>query len=280
MKYILLFFALGIVTTLQAQSDLIFNKRYVECEDKWVAFPPEEKGNYIYGFIYIDSEAGLTLNYEGNFTIDPSGKFVPARLDSTSIKVRLEPNNKKVAIIPGKRFSELQIQPTPDWLSRYKTDTGSIDRLYKWGFMYNGWGQCDKALTYLKQALEINKHYKNLLVELAFSYNCLGQYNDAIAVLQDALKAEPKNAYTNKELIYAQIKSGQLAKASESCRNAIAICTEAFNAENCYNLLAAYFQAGDKANFNLWVDETKKWSKDNETIMNNIRQMEQKIEQQ
>ena len=55
---------------------------------------------------------------------------------------------------------------------------------------------------------------------------------------KNALLANPTDAYINKELIYAQIKSGQLEKASATCKNALAICQDkTYNAENCYNLL-------------------------------------------
>lgn len=43
-----------------AQSKLVFDKKFVQCEDKWVAFPADSTGSYNLGFIYIDSQAGLT----------------------------------------------------------------------------------------------------------------------------------------------------------------------------------------------------------------------------
>jgi len=88
MKYfliVLMFFAPG----THAQVNLNFDKRFVECEDRWVAFQKGEDGTYAYGFIYIDAQAGLTLNYEGNFTIAADGTFVPKKLDSTNFKIRL-----------------------------------------------------------------------------------------------------------------------------------------------------------------------------------------------
>lgn len=126
---ILAFFTLA----AHGQTTLRFNKRFVESEDKWVAFQKDKDGTYVYGFIYIDAQAGLTLNYEGRFTIAENGTFMPAKLDSTNLKVRLEPNQVRVAFIPEEKFAELQITATPDWLKYYKTDTGSVKRLYRWG---------------------------------------------------------------------------------------------------------------------------------------------------
>src|SRR5690606_38500175 len=114
MKHLLLLFF--IVTNLNAQSTLDFNKRFVESEDKWVAFQKNEEDSYAYGFIYIDEDAGLTLNYEGTFTITQNGEFIPTKFNNSSMKVRLEPNDVLVAVIPKEKFKELKIEAVPDWL--------------------------------------------------------------------------------------------------------------------------------------------------------------------
>jgi tetratricopeptide (TPR) repeat protein len=233
---------------------------------------------YNYGFIYIDSKAGLTLNLEGHFKISSTGQYLPERIDTAIIKVRLEPNNVLVSFIPESKYEELKIKAIPDWLKYYKTDTASVERLYRWGFMYNGWNECAKALTFLEKAQKTNPKFEGLSVELAYSYNCLKQYDKAIQVLQDALKTSPTDAYVNKELIYAQIKSGQLEAASESCERAIKVCDDkTYNGENCYNLLYEYYIRKDKANFNLWLKETKKWAANNADITRNIKVMESEL---
>ncbi|MGB8194573.1 MAG: hypothetical protein WCF67_21760, partial [Chitinophagaceae bacterium] len=62
MKYFLMLITCWSLTAA-AQTPLEFNKRFVECEDKWVAFQAEEDGTHAFGFIYIDEHAGLTLNH-------------------------------------------------------------------------------------------------------------------------------------------------------------------------------------------------------------------------
>jgi tetratricopeptide (TPR) repeat protein len=273
----LLVFLLLLTGSLRAQDQLIFNKRFVECEDRWVAFPPNKDSSYSYGFIYIDAQAGLTLNYEGTFRVSASGLFMPHKVDSANIKYRLQPNNLLVALIPPDKFAELLVDAVPDWLHVYKGDTNSIARLYRWGFLYNGWNECEKALTYLERAQKLDPKFKGLQVELAFSYNCLKQYDQAISILQDALTANPSDAYVNKELIYAEIESGQLEKASASCRQALKNCPDTYHWENCYNLLHAYYVKKDKANFQLWLEETKKWNSKNQEIMSGIEKMESEM---
>jgi tetratricopeptide (TPR) repeat protein len=274
MKCILSFLVLA-VNMLQAQSLLNFDKHVTECEDRWVAYPIDDDSTHVFGFVYIDAQAGLTLNYEGRFKVTADGHFMPKKMDSIGVKYRLEPGSRLVAFIPESRYDELKIKAVPEWLKYYKRDTAGIERLYKWGFTYNGWDQCAKALTYLEKAEKIDPKYKGLAVELAFSYNCLGLYEKAVTVLLAAISVNPTDAYINKELIYAQIKSGHLASASESCKRAIAACPDkSYNGENCYNLLHTYFLNKDRINFYKWVEETKKWTKDNGELTRSIEAME------
>jgi len=274
----MLIFLTLLVTSLKAQTDLKFDNRFVKCEDRWVAFQMNKDSTYNFGFIYIDSQAGLTLNYEGTFIISESGKFIPKRIDTTSIKIRLKPNNVLVAFIPENRYEELKIQSIPEWLKYYKGDTETVERLYHWGYMYNGWNECAKALTFLEKAQKLNPKFEGLEAELAFTYNCLSQFDKAILVLQNILETKPADAYVNKELIYAQMKSGQMDKAAESCTKAIKICTDkTYNAENCYNLLHNYYLRKDKTNFKLWLKETKKWASGNAEMTKSIKIMEEDL---
>lgn len=274
-----LFILITIFTTsVQAQNLLVFDKRYVESEDRWVAFEKDTSNSFMYGFIYIDAQAGLTLNYEGSFTISPNGTFIPKKIDTIGFKVRLQPNNVLVAFIPESKFEELKIMAVPDWLKYYKTDTASAARLYRWGYMYNGWNECAKGLTYLERAQQADPKLDGLLAELAFSYNCLEQYDKAITVLQEALMAKPTDAYTYKELVYAYSKSDRLNSAAESCRKAIEVCSDkSYNGDNCFNLLSAYYRKKDKTGFNTWLPATKKWLDGKKELLGYVNTMEEEF---
>lgn len=272
-KYLFVFLTL-FTSALHAQNPLKFDKRFVESEDKWVVFDKGKDSTYEYGFIYIDAQAGLTLNYEGTFTISEAGAFIPKKIDSFGMKVRLRPNNVRVAFLPENKFAELRIEAVPDWLKYYKTDTASVERLYRWGFLYNGYNECGKALTYLERAQKIDPKFEGLSTELAFSYNCLEQFDKAVLVLQDEIKAKPTDGYTNKEFVFALVKSGQLDKAAIACKHALAVCPDEYKGEMCYNLLHSYFEKKDKVNFNLWAEETRKWTSSNPNIARSINGME------
>jgi tetratricopeptide (TPR) repeat protein len=278
MKYCFILLAL-MSFHLNAQTGLTFDKRFVESEDKWVTFNMNKDSSFLFGFIYIDAEAGLTFQHEGSFKIAQNGQFMPKKLEVNS-KVRLQANNVLVAFIPENRFVELNIQAIPDWLKAYKTDTGTVKRLYRWGYFYNGWDECAKALPFLEKAQKLDAQYKGLEVELAFSYNCLGRYDKAISVLQNVIKKEPTDAYINKELIYAFIKSEQMDKAIEGYKNAIKVCTDkTYHGENSYNILNVFYAKKDKKNFKLWLKEAKKMNSDNKDRLKNIDIMTKQLDE-
>ncbi len=274
----LLFLVTLLATGLNAQTTLDFNKRFVQSEDKWVAFKPDKDGAYIYGFIYIDAQAGLTLNYEGTFKILSSGEFLPKKPDSTNVKIRLQPNNVLVAFIPDEKFQELKISAIPEWLKYYKTDTSSIKRLYQWGYMYNGWNECAKALTYLQRAEKTDPKYKGLSVELSFSYNCLHDYGKAESILEEEIKTNAGDAYVNKEYIYTLTKNNKIDKAINQFEVSIKSLTDdQYNAENCYNILQYYYSQKDKDNFNRWYKELHRHRTENKTIAQYANKMKRNL---
>ena len=234
---------------------------------------------YSYGFIYIDGQAGLTLNYEGIFKISNAGVFIPKKLDSASIKYRLQANQVRVALIPETRFGELKITATPDWLKYYKTDTTSVARLYRWGFLYNSYDEYRKALTYLERAQKIDPSFKGLGVELGFAYNALEQYDKAITALQSAVETAPDKCYLYKELSFAQNHSGQLSKAAETCEKGIAVCSDKqMKSEIAYNMAYQYYKGKDKQGFKYWADQTERWANKDSEFMIRIHKMEADME--
>lgn len=271
------------VLNLNAQTKTLlnFNKRNVECEDKWVVFPQSKDSTYIFGFIYIDSQAGLTFSYEGNFSIEKEGKFLLKENKDIKpgIKIRLQPNDSKFAEVPEKFYSELKIKKTPEWLSIYKTGEGSVERLYRWGFLYNGYGECEKALTYLLEADTKDPNFKNLQVEIAYAYNHLGKYELAELSLNKAIKFNPKDCYVTKELAYTYTKQKKFEKAFQTFEKMITICVENENyvVETAYNFAYEYFMVKDKINFLKWKEQVIKLSKTEGMYTKNVVLMENEL---
>ncbi|MES2574633.1 MAG: tetratricopeptide repeat protein [Bacteroidota bacterium] len=279
MKRILFTILALLAFKVQAQLNLKFDKRFVECEDKWVTFTKSEDGTYLYGFIYIDTQAGLTFNNEGTFKQNANGTFEINKIEGKSIKTRLEPNNVQVAVIPENLFKDLQIEATPEWLKIYKRDENTVNRQYRWGFMYNGWNECAKALPFLLKANELDPNYEGLAVEIAYSYNCLGEYDKAVKILEEAIKRNPTDAYVIKEYIYCLTKINGIEKATKEFYKSTKILKEdTYNAENCYNIMQYYYNQKDSKNFKVWYKELKKWPNQNEEITKYAEAMKSELQ--
>lgn len=271
-----------LAATATAQSELVFNKRFVECEDKWVVFRQGKDGAYMFGFIYIDQMAGLTLNYEGNFTITENGRFEKKPvLDSARMmyKVRLQNNNVQVALLPESKFAELDIAAEPGWLHVYKEYADTAQRLQRWGYYYNDFGMSEKALQYLEPGYKKYPDYKGMAVELSFAYNALGKYEQAIPVLNKAIELTLEDWYLYKELSFALLNTGKMEDAGEAAVKGINHAGEdAMKAEIAYNLAYQYYKRKDKDRFARWARETLQWAKNGDQFYNAIKKMEPEMQ--
>lgn len=266
-----IFFLLTILTIKLSAQSLKFDKKNTQCEDKWIAYQMDKDSTYTFGYIYIDSQAGLTFNYEGKFKIDNNQKFniieTAIKKDKVSLKARLEPNRIALAEIPESKYQELNIQKVPDWLKFYKTDENTIERLFKWGFMYNGWEECEKALTYLEKADKIDSNYKGLQTELAYSYNALEKFDKAEIALKKAITQNPKDCYSLKELAYTYNHQNKIEESIDTYNVMISICSEKnWLQETAFNIAYAYYIIKDKIKFNYWNSEARKWLKTENNI--------------
>lgn len=277
MKYLLLLITL-IVTNLNAQNILKFDKRNVQCEKKWIARQIDKDSIYTFGFIYIDSQAGLTFNYEGKFKIDKNGKFNRVKEEPISLKQRLAPNRIALAEIPEEKFKELNIEKEPSWMKFYKGDENSVELLYRWGYLYNGYEEIEIALIYLEKAEKINPNFKGLQTELAFSYNASGNFDKAEIALQKELIDNPNDCYTLKELAYTNTKSKHFDKAKVTFDKMVEACSEKnYIKETAYNLAYEYFKIKDKEKFSYWKKEAEKWVETKNNLSDNLDKMEAEL---
>ncbi|WP_348825634.1 tetratricopeptide repeat protein [Flavobacterium aestuarii] len=274
-----LLFSFFLMISIKSAAQFTFDKSILDCEDKWVVFPEEYGGIYKYGFIYVDSETGLTFDYSGSLKINDAGKITafPKELGS-SIKIPLNPNKIQIALIPEVNYEQLKISQIPDWLSSHKMKEGSIEQLYRWGSIYNTWGKYQKAVELLEKAAKINNEYKGLDIQLAYSYNRLNQYKKAIEVLKKALTVNPSDAFIHKEYIYALAKSQQFEAAIISYRNSLKVCPDTtYVPENAYYILEGYFYKYDWMHFDKWLAETEEVMSTNEQIKKIIAEMKIEI---
>lgn len=242
-----------------AQDKLNFNSKPIDCENKWVVFPSDSFGSYNYGFVYMDSQAGLTFDFAGSLKINSNEKFLISKNEvGSSMKFRLQPNKSLVAIIPESYFAEFDISKTPVWLKAFQEDENSTNRLFRWGSTYNAWNECAKGLTYLEKVKKIDPNYKGLKTEIAFSYNCLNQPQNAINILKEAIKQTPDDAYAYKELLYSQVHNNQLPDALKTYYKIEKDITDkTYKSENAFNILCAFYSQNNLKKFNEWINLTQ-----------------------
>lgn len=255
LNYLILFFTMSV----NAQTNLKFDVRVIDAEDKWVALPMNKDSTYTYGSVYLDNMAGLTFHLDGTYKISSQGKIILNKQPVYEIlKKRISPNHVKVAVIPEVMFNDLQIKQFPDWLKSYKSDENNIDRMFMLGFTHNAWGNSEKALSYLKKVEENNPKKRGLYYELAFAYNALRQYDKAIIITTEALKLDSKNCELFKELLYAEMNLKQIDKAMESSKLALDVCTDKnFRMQMLRDLLYNYYTKKDKEQFKFWAEKAK-----------------------
>jgi tetratricopeptide (TPR) repeat protein len=245
-----------------------FNVNYFDAKDKWVIFPKKDTDSiYPFGFIYLDLQAGFTLNYEGNVVIDKNGKFKLYNKNNDGFtKVRLEPyKTANVFIIPDKIIEGFKLSAKPDWLAIYEPSSPeSIQTLKDFGYHYNHVGACEKALTFLEKAYKINPHFDGLEFELAYAYNHLGLYEKAIPILDKAISNNPKNYYFFRELGFAYVKQNKIDLAEKTYSKGIKMSDNDFEkSEMALNMTQGYFKSKNRKKFDEWSKITRKYAEPN-----------------
>lgn len=271
----IIFVSLFVTVTAQNQdsTELVFNSRFFDCEDKWVALQKDKSDStYSFGFIYLDEQAGFTYNFESEFQITNTGEFKAYPRDtSTNIKLRIEPNWQLVAIIPSQRIMEMGLPIEPEWLKYYKSNPDTLVSLIKRGFHYNAVGASVHALPYLKKAYELQPHASGLEFELAYAFNALGKYDEAIDVLIEAIENDPNNYMFYREYGFALLRQDKIEEAEKIYIEGIEISDNDFEkSEMAVNMAQAYYKIRDKKNFEKWAKLTKKYSEKNSRYMQYI----------
>lgn len=250
-----------------SQSNLIelkFDSKYFNAVDKWVAFPKkDDDSTFVYGFIYLDNQAGFSFNYESRFQITDNGLLnIPK--DSTlanNLIYRLESNTSLVSILNENQISTLNLPKQPEWLSIYKEGSHKLDYLKNEGYHYNHVGASELALKPLLDAYKIDPHYEGLEFELSFAYNAIGQYENAISILKNAIENNPKNFYFFRELGFSYKNLNKISEAEIAYLKGIQISDNDFEkSEMAINMAQSFFQLRNKEKFDEWAKLTRKYA--------------------
>lgn len=258
-------------------TELKFDTKYYNAVDKWVAFPKRDSDStYVYGFIYLDYQAGFTFNYETKFQMK-GHELINIKKDSTVgfMKYRLKPNTSLVSVLTENQISKLNLPREPEWLSIYKERSDQVDYLKQLGYHFNHVGACKQALEPLLKAYKIKPHFDGLEFELAFAYNHLKQFEKTIPILEKAIENNPKNYYFYRELGYSYLGLNKIDKAEKIYLQGIKMSDNDFEkSEMSVNMAQAYFKVKNKMKFNEWAELTNKYAKENSQYAKYIEHFE------
>ena len=258
---------------------LDFSTKFTHCVNQWVAFPrkPTQK-DYLYGFIYVDEQAGFTFHMTGNFVIEDANRFVKLPNEDLDrkygIKLRIE-GNRFAAILPPEAIAQLGLPEKPDWLKFYDDGKNSPHHRMRLGFWLNHLGDSQQALIPLESAYRDQPDTEGLEFELVYAYNALQQYDKSIAALSTALKRKPKDVLLGNELAYANLHKGNFKEAIELYLQFISLCPDSLmvqKSEMAINLARAYGQVGSKEEQQKWMDKAKAWAPEGSAVSKFFKQ--------
>jgi len=254
-----------------AQKCLTFDTRFVDCLDKWVILPQDENEIFTYGYVFLDEEFNLTFQEEGIFDIEDGCDFFSTKSKKV-VRTKLEPSDVLVSVISEDKFFELQIAETPKYSKKSKEN---IEIYFQRGYLYNKWGESQKALEMLIKVQEINPKFAGLDKEMAFAYNSLAMYDKALEILYPLREKRSKDAYIYRELIFALTKTGKLKEAVYNLKHSILVCKDIqYHGENCLNVLFLAFVEDDQKVFSQWLKKAKTWNRGNKKALGMIKKME------
>ncbi|HWW15940.1 MAG TPA: hypothetical protein VN310_14865 [Candidatus Dormibacteraeota bacterium] len=248
---------------------LSYDLHMSDCENRWVAlYHNPEDSDYTYGFVYIDPQAGFTVQYGGRFTIDANGKYRlapnPIPPDKMNLKIRLD-RNGVAALLPHEALAELGLTEKPDWLKFYEDKADPITHKVSWGSFYNGIGDSRRAIDYLESAYRERPDAPKLVFELVYAYNALERPEDAIRLSKSEFAKNPKDELLCRELAFGYLHLKSYKEAATQYQACVALCGDsesqmAEKSELAMNLSSTYKALGDAPNSEAWLEKAKRWA--------------------
>lgn len=253
----------------QKSPALRYDLHMSDCENRWIALYHEPEDNdYTYAFVYVDPQAGFTVQYGGRFTIGGDGKYHlapnPLPPEKMNLKIRLDQNGI-AALLPSEALAQLGLPEKPDWLKFYEDKTDPVTHKVNWGFFYNSIGDSRRALDYLESAYKERPDAPRVVFELTYAYNATGRPEDAIRVAKSEFTKNPKDELGCREIAFAYLRLKSYKDATGQYEACIALCAEseagmAEKSELAMNMSAAYEALGDTANRDAWLEKAKSWA--------------------
>jgi hypothetical protein len=272
MKYLLILLLLCAIGA-KAQNGLTFDKRLLDCEDKWIAVSLDSESKYAYGFVYLDYSAGLTFDLYGSFTVD-SGAYKPKIVNIK--RSRITPTEVKVAIIPTERLKELAVEEFP---TKYKNYAGNNNRNYryiKFIQIFNNWKEYNMASKYVLALSETERGSPSYIEEDPTDKNKKIRKTFEITTANFGRYAKKEEVY--KRDIFTFTQANKMEEAEQAYLHALIYCSnEASKADMAYNITYQYYKNSNREKFDFWCKEINRWIIPEDIYADKIKMMASKL---
>lgn len=241
-----------------------------DCEGKWILYGDGKPENsQTLGYVYVDRQAGVTIDLQGDVRFNADGEWVRAPVPLTG-KARLilrVDRNIPVACLTDAQRERIGLPVSAEFSEYYKDDRPAGVHHTDWASFFNQIGAYERGLEHVQLARDASYDSPKLELEHGFALNALEQFDAAAAVLAAALKKYPNDVEIIAELAYANLSQERYREAIDLYRRALA--KDSKNASNrrwqfAHNIANAYGKLGDEKNEAKWRAQAEKWGKKQE----------------
>jgi len=266
---------------IATKTELSFTTEFYDAVNKWVAFRGDDSV-HLAGFIYIDTQAGFTFQFETEIIVTEKGLKKlsdESKLADNVIKLRLGRNAADVAVLSDKDIEQLGWPKIPDWLKYYKPENEEESSyLVGIGSAYNHIGASHKAIEPLMKVYNKDPHFEEVEFELAYAYNALRNFDKSIEVSKKAIANDSTDYLLYKELGFSLINQNKLEEAEKVYLKGIEMSkSKEMQAEMAHNMAYGYFRAKNKPKFDEWAKLTKKYADEDSRFLQNIKHFEENL---
>lgn len=239
--------------------------RLADCENRWFLREVADPSIRLLGFVYVDPDAGVTIEDNGKVALSADGALVRMP-DTRENKMRLiirGVSNFEIACLSSEQASQLGLALVPDWLEFYKDKREPGPHNVAWASFYNHIGAFDKALEHLRIAGDSGFRSLALALERGFALNATARHQEAIEGLQPAVKAYPDDIRLLAELAYSHLRLRDFSRAIDLYQAALSRDAEGKSVlrwEYANNVALAYAALGDGTSASEWSRKAATWN--------------------
>lgn len=233
-----------------------FDQRISDCEARWFA-AQTQGGKVNLGFLYIDPQAGFTIEHYGNLEREGTQLVaVKSELHGKARMIQRVGSNFAASCLGDETVASLGLPPEPESMQFYRDERPPGEHHASWAYHYNHIGASDVALTHVAKARAAGYSSPALTFEHAFALNATGQFDQVVVLLTPVAKARDALPDTVAELAYAHLMQGEYEQAIGHYKRALdgkGVKSTERRWQFAQNIARAYERLGDTELRDKWL---------------------------